>query len=45
MEDVKEMQRDLVAQLWSNHGRVRLALQSGSPQPLSSELLGGGFSQ
>jgi len=29
MEEVKGMQRDLVVQLWSNHGCVRPALQVG----------------
>ena len=29
MEEVEGMQRDLVVQLWSNHGCVRPALQVG----------------
>jgi hypothetical protein len=29
MEEVKGMQRDLMVQLWSNHGCVRPALQVG----------------
>jgi hypothetical protein len=29
MEEVKGMQRDLVVQLWSNHGCGRHALQVG----------------
>jgi hypothetical protein len=39
-EEVKGIQRDLVVQLWSNHGP---ALQVGVRR--SSELVGGGFSR